>query len=186
MEEIKFRGQRTDNREWVYGDLLQFNDGSIHIAVHSETWTDDGFHNDDYESVFTVDENTVGRFTGLYDNNGNETYNGDIVVSNKGLKGVITWSCNNASFQIEWRNTKPVYGVFNASIIKDFEIRVIGNIHHIQSLFDYYEPRTCNKCKVFDDMQQNCPYSPIYQYKDLNEAKMHLDDETDCEFYKKK
>lgn len=38
-------------------------------------------------------------------------------------------------------------------------------------------------CKTFEDMQQNCPYSPIWNYKDLNEAKSHLSDETNCKYW---
>lgn len=43
--------------------------------------------------------------------------------------------------------------------------------------------KTCLNCKTFKDMHQNCPYSPIWRYKDLNEAKSHLRDETDCQFW---
>ena len=31
MREIKFRGKRLDNGEWEYGDLLQYDDGSVCI-----------------------------------------------------------------------------------------------------------------------------------------------------------
>lgn len=66
MREIKFRGKRLDNGEWVYGDL--------HIRtpfphIHSEI---------DYSRV-NIDPHTVGQFTGLHDKNGNEIYEGDIV-----------------------------------------------------------------------------------------------------------
>lgn len=45
---------------------------------------------------------------------------------------------------------------------------------------------TCRNCQTFQDLHQNCPYSPIYQYTDLKEAHKHLDDETNCEFWNKK
>lgn len=32
MREIKFRGKRLDNGEWEYGDLLQYDDGSVCIV----------------------------------------------------------------------------------------------------------------------------------------------------------
>ena len=66
MREIKFRGKRLDNGEWVYGDL--------HIRtpfphIHSEI---------DYGKV-NIDPHTVGQFTGLHDKRGKEIYEGDIV-----------------------------------------------------------------------------------------------------------
>lgn len=30
MREIKFRGKRVGNGEWVYGDLIQYEIGNIH------------------------------------------------------------------------------------------------------------------------------------------------------------
>ena len=31
MREIKFRGKRVDNGEWVYGDLIQYESGEVSI-----------------------------------------------------------------------------------------------------------------------------------------------------------
>lgn len=45
---------------------------------------------------------------------------------------------------------------------------------------------TCRNCKTFQDLHQNCPYSPIYQCTDLTEAHKRLDDETNCEFWLEK
>lgn len=66
MREIKFRGKRLDNGEWVDGDL--------HIRtpfphIHSEI---------DYGKV-NIDPHTVGQFTGLHDKNGKEIYEGDVL-----------------------------------------------------------------------------------------------------------
>ena len=76
MREIKFRGKRLDNGEWEYGDLLQYDDGSVCIGVHSKNYTDDGFNVGQYHHIAPVNEDTVGEYTGLKDRKGIAIYEG--------------------------------------------------------------------------------------------------------------
>ncbi|MCM1093765.1 MAG: YopX family protein [Lachnospiraceae bacterium] len=74
-KEIKFRGKRLDNGEWVYGHYSDYIHPDCGIPRPSIIYTLPNCGN----MIIAVDPSTVGQFTGLKAEGDEELYKGDIV-----------------------------------------------------------------------------------------------------------
>lgn len=138
MREIKFRGRNYDGI-WMYGYLMPAPKPEIHpnckhiisAIPHTIKSVDRG--------LYEVDENTVGQYTGLKDSNGNEIYEGDIIMSEGHSVHYVMYLEDEATFiaMIVGSPLQEWCGI-RQSWIDKFKKKIIGNIHDNSELLKQY------------------------------------------------
>lgn len=117
MRQIKFRAKDLEGH-WICGYYTQ---GYIHV---DNSWRDGD--QGEWWGI-PVDENTVGQFTGSYDNNEKDAYHKDIVKYGSNI-GIIEWD-NIAHSWCIYLMERDAY-----SQLIDGEYEIIGNIHDTPEL----------------------------------------------------
>lgn len=118
---INFRGKRIDNGKWVYANLR-----GLGIDMFNEC----------------VNENTIGQFTGLFDKNGKEIYEGDIVEwlflsygcygeQENYLKGYIEWHQGGLVFNVTENDFENAgfYAISDLHTDTESDVKILGNIY---------------------------------------------------------
>lgn len=126
MREILFRSKRLDNGEWVYGALLNTDDGKTRIATSYLGKFDPLMPVT--VCTYLVNPDSVGQFTGLYDKNGVQIFEGDIVMKRtyNGKKPFCVRFLSGC-FHCGWGGGSST--ARHPYTIDDNQIQVIGNIH---------------------------------------------------------
>lgn len=143
MRTIKFKGKSIGTGEWLFGNMFQFGIQPPTkvpcICPSVPTW-------EDALDIYNVDEKTVGQFTGLYDKNGKEIYEGDIVrhpyidpifgdlVTSENEEDYPTSEVvfNEGSFVIRFRDTH----YYLCEFVRKNVAEVVGNVHDNPELLD--------------------------------------------------
>ena len=142
MRNIEFRGKDIDTGEWKYGFYSQFhnrplvNEPNIHqiFELLEENSSPIILGNTSIGGLwFTIDENTLGQFTGLKDKNGTKIYEGDVLigdipelVSSQNLIGIVEYE--ESAFIIRFPNRKS-WQIQKVGFCSFMNYRVIGNVY---------------------------------------------------------
>ena len=124
MREIKFRGKRIDNGEWIYGYYWDNECGNHFIRVTMNNRGEITIK--DYEVI----HETVGQYTGLKDNKGIDIYEGDILITlDFGYKFVVEFKngCFGGDYDGFSPMLKSIYGEGG---------KIIGNIYDNPELLE--------------------------------------------------
>lgn len=127
--EIKFRGKDAFRGQWVYGYLAMLDETSWGLLGKI-------YRHEEEEITTSVDGNTIGQFTGLFDANKKPIYEGDIICDEFNNLHLIRYSDDTASFTAtlaQYVGNKYAERGMTPGIeqrwIDEFKKVVVGNIH---------------------------------------------------------
>ena len=128
MREIKFRGKRLDNGEWVYGNLVELRNPFNHEDSPACFIMPKEVNIADPDSIAeqeVVDPATVGQFTGRLDSEGREICEGDVIKVIHSF--ALAFGCNRkqkirGAYDLEWQ--KDDFGQDGVTYFRNYQIEL--------------------------------------------------------------
>ncbi|RSJ32879.1 YopX protein [Streptococcus gordonii] len=130
---LPYRGLSIDENskgQWQYGHLIEDRGRAFIVNEIIEA-------NEQYITIGSwcpVDNESVGRFTGLFDKNWQEIFEGDILKSNKYTTSVFY---ERGAYRVKLRRTLNTTVTMDViSFIEKYKTKVIGNIYENPELLE--------------------------------------------------
>lgn len=114
------RGKRTDNSEWIYGNVMKSTRKGDKIWI---------LHNGEFVSIIP---RTAGWSDGTKDRYGKDVYEGDFLKDRDGTLWFATMSARSKSFSFIDVRSPEQYTIFGN--VKTAFLEIVGNIHDTPEL----------------------------------------------------